>query len=73
LIIEVTPRIIRPDFGLTDAGNFTSDGYQILDKGKQTDFKAIEPAIKEMENVGSLQKEIRDFNDEVTTPVSEKK
>jgi type II secretory pathway component GspD/PulD (secretin) len=73
LIIEVTPRIIRPDMGMSDAGNFTSDGYQILDKGTQTDFKAVEPGIKDMEKVGSLQKDMRDFNDEAVKPAPQKK
>jgi type II secretory pathway component GspD/PulD (secretin) len=73
LIIEVTPRIIRPDMGYSDAGNFTTDGYQILDKGTQTDIKSLDPSISEMEKVGSLQKDIRDFHDEAVKSGSQKK
>jgi type IV pilus assembly protein PilQ len=73
LIIEVTPRIIRPDMSYSDANNFTNDGYQILSKGNQTDIKDVEPGIKDMEKVGSLQKDIRDFNDEAVKPGSQKK
>lgn len=73
LIIEVTPRIIRPDMSLSDSRNFTNDGYQILDNGVQTDLKSIEPSIKEMEKVGSQQKDIRDFQDEAVKPETQKK
>jgi type II secretory pathway component GspD/PulD (secretin) len=73
LIIEVTPRIIRPEISYSDAGNFTSDGYQIMDKGSQTNLKDIDPGIKEMEKVGSLQKDIRDLQDEAVKPESQEK
>jgi type II secretory pathway component GspD/PulD (secretin) len=73
LIIEVTPRIIRPDISYSAAGNFTSDGYQIIDKGFDTNLKDIDSGIKEMEKVGSMQKDIRDFHDEAVKPESQKK
>jgi len=73
LIIEVTPRIIRPEMSLSDSRNFTNDGYQILDAGAQTEIKSSDPDIREMENVRSLQKEIRDFQDEAVKPGVQKK
>jgi len=36
-------------------------------------LKSIEPGIKEMEKVGSLQKDIRDFHDEAVKPETQKK
>lgn len=68
LIIEVTPRIIRPDMSYSDASNRTMEGYQILGPGFSTDFKAIEPDISKMEKVGGLNKDINEFKDEVSTP-----
>lgn len=72
LIIEVTPRVLRPDISYSDAGNFTSDGYQLLGPGLTTDLKAVEPDVEGMEKVKSLQEDIREFQDRVVTPKKEK-
>jgi type II secretory pathway component GspD/PulD (secretin) len=68
LIIEITPRILRPDVSYSAANNFTSDGYQIAGPGEMSDFKAIEPDIYDLEKVDNLQKDIREFQNRVVTP-----
>ncbi len=73
LIIEVTPRIVRPDMSYSDAANHTTEGYQIIGPGFSTDFKAIEPTISDLEKVKGLNKDVHEFIDEVTTPPQEKK
>lgn len=73
LIIEITPRILKRDIDYTDANNFTSDGYQIQGVGSTTDYKGIEPDIEEFEkNARNLKDELREFQDRVITPKSEK-
>lgn len=73
LIIEITPRIIKPGISYTDAGNFTSDGYQISGPGSTTDFKAVEPELEEFnEDAKNLKEEIKEFQDRVITPKEEK-
>jgi len=72
LIIEITPRIIRPGVSYSQAENFTTDGYQILGQGEETDMKAIEPDVTELEKVKNRQEEIKEFQDRVVTPKEEK-
>jgi len=72
LIIEITPRIIRPDISYSDAANFSSDGYQIVGPGSMTDLKAIEPELEEIEKIESSQDVIREFQDRVITPKKDK-
>jgi len=69
LIIEITPRILKPEVSYSDAGNFTTDGYQIKGEGSITDMKAVEPDIEQMNtDVKSQQDEIREFQNRVITP-----
>ena len=69
LIIEITPRILKPEVSYSDANNFTSDGYQIKSEGSMTDFKAIEPDLEQMnKDVKSEQDDIREFQNRVVTP-----
>jgi general secretion pathway protein D len=73
LIIEITPRILKPEMSYSDANNFTSDGYQILGEGSMTDLKAIEPDVEQMnKDVKSDQDDIRKFQDRVVTPKDQK-
>jgi len=72
LIIEITPRIIRPDISYSDAGNFTSDGYGIIGPGSMTDLKAVEPELEEIKKTGSSQDIIREFQNRVITPKKDK-
>lgn len=73
LIIEITPRIIKSDIDYTDAGNFTSDGYQLTGPGSTTDFKAVEPEIEQFnKDTKNLQGDIREFQNRVVTPKEEK-
>ncbi|OQX92904.1 MAG: hypothetical protein B6D58_00555 [candidate division Zixibacteria bacterium 4484_95] len=73
LIIEVTPRILRPGMSYADAANFTSDGYQLLGPGSTSDIKAVEPELEKMEKVKNLQEDIREFQDRVVKPKKEKR
>jgi len=73
LIIEITPRIIKPSFSYTDAENFTSDGYQLSGPGSTTDFKAVEPELEKFnEDARNMKEEIKEFQDRVITPKEEK-
>ena len=73
LIIEITPRILRSNISYTDAGNFTSDGYQIYGPGSETDFKAIEPELEEFDQTAkNMKQEVLDFQDRVITPKKDK-
>ena len=73
LIIEITPRIIKTDVGYSDASNFTSDGYQLIGPGSETDFKAVEPDIEQFnKDAKNMKGEIKEFQDRVVTPKDEK-
>jgi type II secretory pathway component GspD/PulD (secretin) len=73
LIIEITPRIIKSVTDYSDAGNYSSDGYQIIGPGETTDFKAIEPEIEQFnKDAGNMKEELKSFQDRVVTPKSEK-
>ncbi|MCP4581406.1 MAG: hypothetical protein GY839_07285 [candidate division Zixibacteria bacterium] len=73
LIIEITPRIIKPNISYSDAGNFTTDGYQISGPGSTTDFKAVEPELEEFNTTAkNMKQEIKDFQERVITPKEEK-
>jgi len=73
LIIEITPRIIKPNIDYSDAANFTSDGYSLLGPGATTDMKAVEPAIEEFDKDSESMKEIIDgFQDRAITPKANK-
>jgi type II secretory pathway component GspD/PulD (secretin) len=74
LIIEITPRIIKSVTDYSDAGNYTSDGYQIISPGESTDFKAIEPELEQFnKDARNMKNEIKSFQDRVVTPKAEKK
>jgi len=68
LIIEITPRIIKPGIDYSDASNFTSDGYQLSSPGEITDFKAINPELNELKKVENVQEEIREFQNKAIAP-----
>ena len=72
MIIEITPRIIRPDVSYSDAANFTSDGYQITGPGSTTNLKEIEPDIYDIEKIDNMQNDIREFENRVVTPNNDK-
>ena len=73
LIIEITPRIMRPDISYSDAANYTSDGYQIMGPGSTTDFKAVEPELEQFnKDAKNMREELKEFQDRVITPKEEK-
>lgn len=68
LIIEITPRIIKPGIDYSDASNFTTDGYQLTGPGEITNFREIQPELGELEKIENRQEEIREFQNKALTP-----
>ena len=72
LLIEVTPRIVRENVSYSDAANLTSQGNLILQEGKTTDLKGLEPEFKDMEKVKSDVENMKKSQEEMTTPPGKK-
>lgn len=72
LLIEVTPRIVRGDVSYSDASNITSQGNLILQEGKITDLRSLEPEFENLEKVKSDINNLKENQEDMTTPLEQK-
>jgi len=72
LLIEVTPRIVRENVSYSDASNLTSQGNLILQEGKTTDLRGLEPEFNDMEKIKSGVDSLKKSQEEMTTPPEKK-
>jgi type II secretory pathway component GspD/PulD (secretin) len=72
LLIQITPRIVQRDISYSDASNFTSQGHQILDEGKITDLRSLDPDFEELDRRTSNPKEMQIEQEKVVVPLEDR-
>ena len=73
LLIEITPRIVRPELSYADPRNLTSEGQRILDEGQTTNLRSLEPEIQGIDSVKSNYEDLKKDQKEFTTPLNQRK